>query len=159
MALRPARESQTTTAGFSGICEDQGGEHRLENRDEKGDQFAPQAVSLLSHSCVGAQPTPHMGNLKVRELCLAALATSCSLNCTESEWNALDHIGGVTPSRPTRHARLCSVPSGYEADLKACGGDPYNSRFSYSITSWAPASSLGGTVRPSARAVLRLMNR
>jgi hypothetical protein len=23
-----------------------------------------------------------------------------------------DHIGGVTPSRPTRHARPCSVPSG-----------------------------------------------
>ena len=26
--------------------------------------------------------------------------------------NLRGHIGGVTPSRPTRHARPCSVPSG-----------------------------------------------
>src|ERR1700751_2164933 len=32
------------------------------------------------------------------------------------------------------------------------------SKFSYSMTPSAAASSLGGTVRPSARAVLRLMN-
>jgi hypothetical protein len=27
-------------------------------------------------------------------------------------WRYCGHIGGVTPSRPTRHARPCSVPSG-----------------------------------------------
>jgi hypothetical protein len=49
--------------------------HRLENRGEKGTRSPLQAVSLLSHSCVSAQPTSHIGNLKVRELCRDA-ATS-----------------------------------------------------------------------------------
>src|SRR6516165_6994790 len=36
-----------------------------------------------------------------------AVSSSCQTSCSRR-----DHIGGVTPSRPTRHARPCSVPSG-----------------------------------------------
>jgi hypothetical protein len=45
------------------------------------DPFAPRAVSLrLSHSCVGAQLTSHLGKLKVRELCLAAFAAAWAID-------------------------------------------------------------------------------
>jgi hypothetical protein len=80
VAAFSSRNDQTTTAGFSGILKDGVGPHRLENRGEK-DPFAPQAVSLqLSHSCVGAQLTSHGGNLKVRELCLAAFAAAWAID-------------------------------------------------------------------------------
>jgi hypothetical protein len=77
-ALCP-QKSNNNGEPFSGICEDGVEDLRFEMR-AKRDPIAPQAVILLSHSCVDAQLTSHMGNLKVRELCLAAFAAAWAID-------------------------------------------------------------------------------
>ena len=49
--------------------------HLIGHRGAVARALSSRAVTVLpSHSCLGAQPTLHMGNLKVQVLCLAACA-------------------------------------------------------------------------------------
>ena len=54
-------------------------------------------------------PPIHSITSSARASSIGGTSSSCSLETFRSRH---DHIGGVTPSRPTRHARPCSVPSG-----------------------------------------------
>jgi hypothetical protein len=74
------REGQTTTAGFNGNCEDGVGELRLEIEVKRG-PIRPASRGLTTFALVlGAQPTSHLGKLKMPELCLAAFAAAWAID-------------------------------------------------------------------------------
>jgi len=58
-------------------------------------------------TCFVRQALDWKGDLIGESIRVAAGSSSLVCTCSRP-----DHIGGVTPSRPTRHARPCNVPSG-----------------------------------------------
>ena len=68
------------------------------------------AAPLPAISCLGAfRPPAARARGEVRH---CRQPKTCTTADVPSHPSGADYIGGVTPSRPTRHARPCSVPSG-----------------------------------------------